>query len=303
MTTIINVNTTGIVESVDTSGALQIQTGGVAAISIDTAQNVVFNSTGALTLNSGNTAQRPSTPVNGMLRYNTDFGGLVEGYANNNWVALTGVYTYSATYLVVAGGGGGISGYGGGGGGGGALTGTQSLAVGTTYPVVVGGAGAVGASGSNSSVASITATGGSPATSSYGGGNSGNGFTGGGGSDPYAGGGAGSAQNGGGAVAGTRGGDGGNGIASSITGTSINYAGGAAGYRQGFGGTGGSGGAGSGTYGGGGDGYNPNAGNAGVVILSVPTASYSGTTTGSPTVTINGANTVLTFTSSGSYTA
>jgi hypothetical protein len=39
------------------------------------------------------------------------------------------------------------------------------------------------------------------------------------------------------------------------------------------------------------------------VILSVPTASYSGTTTGSPTVTTSGANTIIKFTSSGSYTA
>jgi hypothetical protein len=39
------------------------------------------------------------------------------------------------------------------------------------------------------------------------------------------------------------------------------------------------------------------------VILSVPTANYSGTTTGSPTVTTSGSNTILTFTASGSYTA
>jgi hypothetical protein len=37
--------------------------------------------------------------------------------------------------------------------------------------------------------------------------------------------------------------------------------------------------------------------------LSVPTANYSGTTTGSPTVTTSGANTILTYTASGSYTA
>jgi hypothetical protein len=35
----------------------------------------------------------------------------------------------------------------------------------------------------------------------------------------------------------------------------------------------------------------------------VPTANYSGITTGSPTVTTNGSNTVIKFTSSGSYRA
>jgi hypothetical protein len=45
------------------------------------------------------------------------------------------------------------------------------------------------------------------------------------------------------------------------------------------------------------------AGGSGVVILSVPTASYSGITTGSPTVTTSGSNTILQFNSSGSYEA
>jgi hypothetical protein len=44
-------------------------------------------------------------------------------------------------------------------------------------------------------------------------------------------------------------------------------------------------------------------GGSGVVILSLPTANYTGTVTGSPTVTTSGSNTILTFTSSGSYTA
>jgi hypothetical protein len=35
----------------------------------------------------------------------------------------------------------------------------------------------------------------------------------------------------------------------------------------------------------------------------LPTSNYSGTTTGSPTVTTNGSYTVLQFTSSGTYTA
>jgi hypothetical protein len=35
----------------------------------------------------------------------------------------------------------------------------------------------------------------------------------------------------------------------------------------------------------------------------VPTASYSATYTGSPTITTSGSNTILKFTASGSYTA
>jgi hypothetical protein len=40
-----------------------------------------------------------------------------------------------------------------------------------------------------------------------------------------------------------------------------------------------------------------------VVILSVPTANYTGTTTGSPSVSTSGSNTILVYNSSGSYTA
>ena len=50
--------------------------------------------------------------------------------------------------------------------------------------------------------------------------------------------------------------------------------------------------------------YSGGDGGSGVVILSIPTALYSGTTTGSPDVTTNGSFTVLRWTSgSGSYTA
>ena len=45
------------------------------------------------------------------------------------------------------------------------------------------------------------------------------------------------------------------------------------------------------------------SGGSGVVILSIPTAKYTGTTTGSPTVTTSGSNTILTYTASGTYTA
>ena len=118
------------------------------------------------------------------------------------------------------------------------------------------------------------------------------------------------------------GGNGGNGLANSITGSSVTYAGGgggSAGTTDTSSGQGGSGGGGEATAGGtatagtnglggggGGKGKQPGnsgAGGSGVVILRVPTASYSGTTTGSPTVTTTGSDTVIQFTGSGTYTA
>lgn len=134
-----------------------------------------------------------------------------------------------------------------------------------------------------------------------------------------AGGGAGTA---GGGTSSTTGGAGGNGASSSITGPSVVYAGGGGGatYQGGSAGPGGTGGGGNGIatggnaqggtnyLGGGGGGAErspPGAGGAGgigVVILRVPTAQYTGTTTGSPTVTTTGTDTVIKFTGSGSYT-
>jgi type II secretory pathway component GspD/PulD (secretin) len=45
------------------------------------------------------------------------------------------------------------------------------------------------------------------------------------------------------------------------------------------------------------------AGGSGIVIISVLTSQYTGTVTGSPTVTTNGNQTVIKWTSSGTYTA
>ena len=125
-------------------------------------------------------------------------------------------------------------------------------------------------------------------------------------------------------------GTGGNGTASSITGSSVTYAGGGGGgpwnTQPGVSGGTGGGGASAGNFpstqvagtsgttntGGGagcGSDYGGSAitpmasGGSGVVILSLPTSRYSSTTTGSPTVTTSGSNTILTFTGSGSYTA
>jgi hypothetical protein len=122
-------------------------------------------------------------------------------------------------------------------------------------------------------------------------------------------------------------GDGGAGLASSITGTSVSRAGGGGSGSYNslnvtVGGTGGGGSGGHGhptqtiaqvagtvNTGGGGGGSSTQdmnssgaAGGSGVVILRMPTANYSGTTTGSPTVTTDGSDKVIVFNSSGSIT-
>jgi len=132
------------------------------------------------------------------------------------------------------------------------------------------------------------------------------------GESPYAGaGGGGAGAVGGGSSAGSAG-AGGNGVEVSITGVATFYAGGGGGggSADAAGGTGGGGHGATGTAnagtantgsGGGGAQTTSGAGGSGVVILRLRTSEYSGTTTGSPTVTTTGEETVLTFTGSGTY--
>ena len=119
-------------------------------------------------------------------------------------------------------------------------------------------------------------------------------------------------------------GNGGVGITSAITGSNVGYAGGGGGSAYQASSTGGLGthGGGSGTLngirttaeagdinsgGGGGalggsigaNGYT--TGGSGVVVLRMNTSDYSGSTTGSPTITTNGSETILTYTGSGTY--
>ena len=104
------------------------------------------------------------------------------------------------------------------------------------------------------------------------------------------------ANGGGGSVEG-----GGAGTANSITGSSVTYAAGgnAGNAAPGAVGTANTGNGGSGS----GQGNAGSAGGKGVVILSIPTANYTGTITGSPTESTSGSNKILKFTGSGSYTA
>jgi hypothetical protein len=54
------------------------------------ANNGSFIGTSHIKLPSGNTAQRPASPLNGGLRYNTE-NGVVEGYVANSWNSLIDV--------------------------------------------------------------------------------------------------------------------------------------------------------------------------------------------------------------------
>jgi hypothetical protein len=181
------------------------------------------HNTGALIFPIGSTAQRPSSPVAGMTRYNTNNGSL-EWYdaASSTWLNVYQTPTYTVSYLIVAGGGsGGNDGAGagdpGGGGAGGLVAGTTSLTTGSTYTVTVGaggagvtgtGTGINGQPGSNSSITGLTtAIGGG-----YGGGAGGNaggaGGSGGGGNNTSSGG-AGTSGQGNNGGAGNSGGGGG----------------------------------------------------------------------------------------------
>lgn len=316
--------------------------------------------TSSLNLPKGTTAQRPSSPVAGMVRENTD-DNVIEYYNGTEWKqVLYADLPIIVDYLVVAGGAGG--GYVGsvrepGGGGAGGYIESLGVAVppATVLNIVIGAGGGVvtydaGANGSNSTIdfGSITAIGGGgggaqqflPKSGGSGGGGShfgsnqvggagtaGQGFAGGTGDangNGAGGGGGGGSQVGQNVPAANYGGAGGNGYQSAITGTLTYYAGGGGGCggqtipsMSGAGGLGGGGNGGrsnvngsngaANTGGGGGgnklSGTSSTSGGSGVVILRLLTSEYSGTTTGAPTVTTDGSHTVLTYTSSGTYTA
>ena len=192
------------------------------------------------------------------------------------------------------------------GGGGGAASPASS------YPAGNGGSGG----GAAYNGATTVGLGNTPSTSPSQGNNGGQAYP---TSPSYGGGGGGGASQVGGDATSSVGGNGGDGTASSITGSSVTRAGGGGGATNtgsphGSGGAGG-GGAGNqsspatagtantGSGGGGADAAPSGAGGKGVVILSIPTASYSGTITGSPTESTSGSNKILQFTGSGSYTA
>ncbi|MEI6590145.1 MAG: glycosyl hydrolase family 28-related protein, partial [Verrucomicrobiota bacterium] len=58
---------------------------------------VTFAGTGQTQIPAGTTAQRSSTPVDGMIRYNTDLN-VYEGYRNSSWLPLISANADSIVY-------------------------------------------------------------------------------------------------------------------------------------------------------------------------------------------------------------
>jgi len=196
-------------------------------------------------------------------------------------------------------------------GGGGGAGGTSAQKTG-----LAGGSGG-GGGGFNNAPLGVGGAGNTPSTSPSQGNNGGAGFT----ARFGAGGGGGSGAVGNTDSGGGQGGLGGVGTANSITGSSVTRAGGGVGgglpgagvptNNAGGGGTSSTAGT-VNTGGGGGGAYNESSapaispqvagsGGKGIVILGLPTTNYSGYTTGDPTVTTFGSNTILQFTGDGSY--
>ncbi len=304
------------------AGAFDVQGTERGAINI-----VYIDSTQGWVTYSGYTGTPSITPQPYNVRYLVIAGGGGGGNSGGGGGGAGGYRTATGfsvtpgtTYTVTVGAGGAASGF---------NTNNQTNGSDSVFSTITstgggkggsgGSAGTAGGSAGGSGNSNGTATSPSPA-------GQGNAGGGGGGSGQFGGGGGGGA--GGAGVTGASSGaipnpSGGAGSSSDITGSSITRGGGGGGGHQNQSGTipsGGSGGGGNGcssavastaggtnTGGGGGGGtaqsVGGSAGGSGVVILRMPTASYSGITTGSPTVTTTGSDTVLTFNSSGTYTA
>ena len=300
-------------------------------------------STGYFDLPTGTTAQRPASPANGMVRYNTTTNKF-EVYQASGWTNY--VPSYDIDYLVVAGGGGGGMTAGGGGGAGGYRANSLSVTSGATSTVTIGAGGAGGASdgqngvvGSPSVFGSVTAAGGGYGAHGGGGATGGTGGSGGGGGYGTNAGGAGTSGQGfaGGSTTSTGSSEfpcGGGGGASAVGGnaTSASTVGGAGGagstwlngstYAGGGGGSGTgnpAGGAGGGGRGGrvsdstklpgtvntgGGGGGGAGGAALGTGGSGIVIVRYEGAQRGSGgTVTSSGGYTYHTFTTSGTYTA
>jgi len=303
--------------AVPTNGQLDIGNGSGFTRSTLTAGNYISiaNGAGSITINNTSLYQASYLVVGG------GGGGTlnVAGGGAGGFISASVGLLVGTTYSVIVGAGGPASSSPPNGNGG-SSSAFGSIAIG-------GGSGAVS---SNPGQAGGSGGGGSDANNGAGAGTSGQGNAGGVGTGS-GGGGGGGAGAAGTAAGSSQGGAGGNGLTTTlitttqatsasvgqVNGGSVYFAGGGGGAWNTGGKAGGLGGGGAGangttatagtanTGGGGGGAYSAAGapGGSGCVIISVPTANYSGSTTGSPTVVTNGSNTVMIFKSAGSYTA
>jgi hypothetical protein len=259
----------------------------------------------------------PASPTLNQVYTNPTTGSYTwNGYAWDHVLptgVVIGANQYKAKMLAI-GGGGGSQGFdgGGGGGAGGFVEQEFILTIGTVCHVVIGAGGQAGsgqsapASGYPTIVqGAIPALGGGHGgyAASYPGDNGAS--SGGGGTSTLAGiavlggsqGHIGAPNKGGGGGAGAAAiaGTGGIGKSSSISGVPVTYAKGGNGFGAGANGA-------ANTGNGADAGSSAGLGGSGIAYLEIPTAKYSGTITGSPKVTVVGANTVLEFKTSGTYT-
>jgi len=286
-----------------------------------TAFNVLGN--GAATSNSTSTINAATYTITYLVVAGGAGGAVYAGGGGGAGGYRTSTVTFSpgVVYTATVGGGGGSGG-----------AGTNSSLAGTGVSITSTGGGTGGSYSGGSGSSGGSGGGGGGRSGAPGAGTSGQGNSGGygGASDFIPGGGGGGGSGGAGSGAGggqfqANGGGGGGGTTFASTGGSY-AAGGGGGSGNGFssagGGGGGSGAGGGGSFyddvprpggnasansgsGGGGATFNNftgGSGGSGIVVLVVPTASYSGTVTGGVTVTTSGSNKILTFTSSGTYT-
>lgn len=89
--------TTGLLKIRNAANSAWVTVGTLASTNLGLASlagatftgNVILNTTTALELPDGTTAQRPGTPANGMIRYNTTLNQF-EGYKASAWGAIGG---------------------------------------------------------------------------------------------------------------------------------------------------------------------------------------------------------------------
>jgi hypothetical protein len=327
------ITSSGTLDFTYSGTALPVVNGGTGQTSYTNGQLLIGNTTGntltkaTLTAGAGiaiTNAAGSITIANSQATYSVSYlvvaGGSAGGYyyggggGAGGFISSSATLSYGTTYTVTIGAGGTFNTTGHGAGGNGN---NGSNSVFGSFATAIGGGG--GGGGSNAAYSGNAGGsgggGGGSGTASGGAGTSGQGNAGGASAALLTG-----AGGGAGAVGGAGGGNGGVGLTTTlitttqattyavgqVSGGSVYFAGGG-GSSAGTGGLGGgtagtSGGASPANTGGGSGGDSFGAGGSGVVILSILTSNYSGVTTGSPTVVTNGANTVLIFTSSGSYT-